>query len=158
MPAIIIEIPGNPQGKGRPRFRTGTTKTGKKFAFAYTPIKTRRYEDAIRWQAKAAMRGQQPLEGPLIVHIDAFMEVPASWSRKKRDAALTGILYPVSKIDADNIGKAALDAGNKIIWRDDCQIVDLRIMKSFSDNPTLVIRVTPIESALTAVTGERATA
>ena len=48
---VEIEVSGQPQGKGRPRF----TKTGK----AYTPDKTREYESRIQaasWKAMQNMK------------------------------------------------------------------------------------------------------
>lgn len=151
---LTIHVPGAPQGKGRPRFRIVKTLAGKTFGSTYTPAKTRKYENFIASEARDVMQRRPPLEGPLLVRIDAYMEVPKSWSRKKRDQALTGVLSPTTKPDFDNIAKL-VDALKGIVWIDDSQVVDCRIVKSYSETPALVIQVTPVESALTAVTGAR---
>jgi Holliday junction resolvase RusA-like endonuclease len=96
--------------------------------------------------AKVAMRGRRPLEGPLKVAVTAFLAVPASWSNKKRDAALAGIIWPVGRPDADNFQKAAWDSLNSIVWVDDSQVVDARIVKTYAERPSLRIEVLPFEA------------
>jgi len=134
---IVIELAGTPVGKGRPRFvrRTGC---------AYTPTKTRNYEGNLRLAAQDVMAGAKPLEGPLAVTVHALFPVPASWSRRKRNAALDGSLWPTSKPDCDNIAKGACDALNQIVYRDDKQAVDVRVIKSYSERPALRIEVVEI--------------
>lgn len=137
---IVVELAGAPEGKGRPRFRAFASKGGRAFASAYTPAKTRKYEDALRFAAQQAMKGRAPLDGALDVIVYAHMPVPASWSRKKRAAALRGEIYPVTKPDWENIAKT-LDAFNEVVWRDDRQVVDGRVLKRYSDRPRLEIHV-----------------
>lgn len=142
--AVTIVLEGPPQGKARPRFRTVTTKTGVTFASAYTPAKTRAYEAALSWAAKAAMRARSPLEGPLAVCVVARMPVPSSWSNKKRDAALAGVVRPTGRPDLDNLVKAPLDAFNGIVWRDDAQVVECSVSKFYSETPSLSVVVSPL--------------
>ncbi len=130
---IIIELAGEPKGKGRPRF---VRKTG----IAFTPTATRNYEAGLRLAAQDAMAGRAPLDGPVIVTIDAFFPVPASWSRKKREAALAGSLLPQSKPDLDNLMKG-LDSLNEVVFRDDKQITDATVRKRYSDRPRLRIEI-----------------
>ena len=75
------------------------------------------------------MKGRKPLEGPLRVVVHAMMT-----------GDITG------KPDADNLGKAALDALNKIVFNDDCQVVDLRVLKIASSTPSLRIQIESISS------------
>lgn len=133
---IVIELAGTPVGKGRPRFirRTG---------HAYTPEKTRNYEGNLRLAAQDVMGGAKPLEGPLAVTVHALFPIPASWSKKKRSAALDGSMWPTSKPDPDNIMKG-LDALNEVVFRDDKQIVDARVIKSYSERPALRIEIVEI--------------
>jgi Holliday junction resolvase RusA-like endonuclease len=130
---IQIELAGVPVGKGRPRFVRATGR-------AYTPDKTRRYESDLRLAAQDAMVGRDPLDGPVGVSIFAYMPVPESWSRKKRDQALLSIIRPVTKPDADNLLKAC-DALNGVVFRDDKQIVSAHIVKEYSAKPRLTILV-----------------
>src|SRR5262245_9217103 len=101
---VTLTLSGPPQGKGRPRFaRRGG------FGVVYTPSKTRSYERALAGVALRAMRGLNPLLGPLMVRATAHMPIPASWSAKRRDAALAGTLRPTGRPDWDNLAKI-LDA------------------------------------------------
>ncbi len=122
---IIIELAGVPVGKGRARF-------SRKSGIAYTPGKTRDYENNLRLSAQVCMIGRAPLEGPLSVAVIASFPVPASWSKKKRDEAIAGAIRPTVKPDADNLLKV-LDACNEIVWRDDKQIVHASISKRYGE-------------------------
>lgn len=133
---VLIVLSGEPQGKGRPRFVRST-------GHAYTPSNTRKYEDSLRNAAGEAMGEQPPFEGPVSVVVVAILPIPASWSRKKRDAALAGAIWPTVKPDWENIAKM-LDAFNEIVWRDDRQVVDGRVVKRYGDRPRLIIEVREI--------------
>lgn len=137
---IVIELSGQPQGKGRPRFRAVETRSGAKFVSAYTPAKTRKYERALAWAGKAAMKGQKPMEGALQAIVTAYFEVPTSWSTKKRDAALAGAIRPTVRPDWDNIGKT-LDALNGVVFTDDAIMVDVRVVKFYAECPRLTVEV-----------------
>lgn len=144
---VTIRLLGSPEGKGRPRFRVITPRAGKSFASVYTPKETRTYESALALAGKVAMRSRPPMEGPLDVEITAVMPVPASWSNKKRDAALAGTIWPTGKPDADNIMKM-LDSLNKIVWADDSQIVHAVIIKRYGESPFLEVKAKPIGLAM----------
>lgn len=135
---IRIRLAGCPRGKGRPRFMRST-------GHAFTPAPTRSYESALRYAAQEAMQGRPPLDGALAVVVYARMPVPASWSLKKRISAFTGMLRPTTKPDVDNVLKT-VDSLNQVVWRDDKQVVDAHVIKSYSDTPELVIEVTPLHS------------
>jgi Holliday junction resolvase RusA-like endonuclease len=130
---ITVILLGEPRGKGRPRF----TRNG----HPYTPAKTRAYEREMAQAGKAAMRGREPLTGPLNVAVTAIMGVPPSWSAKKRDAALVGAIWPTGRPDADNCQKAAFDSLNGICWRDDSQIVRATIEKRYGEEPLIKIEI-----------------
>lgn len=130
---IAFVIPGEPQGKGRAR----ATRLGR----MYTPAKTVAYESLVRLAAASAMGECGPLFGPIAVEIEAFQSVPASWPKKLRACALAGTMRPITKPDADNIAKAIADGGNGVAWADDKQIVDLRVMRWYSERPEVRVRV-----------------
>ena len=122
--------------KGRPRFASA----GSGRPFAYTPTKTRDYEKALAKRAGEVMSGRSLLTGPLEMTVWAYLPVPRSWSKAKRQRALSGEIWPVVKPDWDNIGKIT-DALNCVVWLDDNQIVSATVLKLYSDNPRLQIRV-----------------
>jgi len=133
---IEFTLAGAPVGKGRPRFVKATGR-------AFTPERTVRFEDRLSLAAQAAMNGRPLMEGPLQVIVEARMPVPVSKPKKWQTAALAGQIRPVVKPDADNFAKM-LDACNLIVWTDDSQVVDLRVLKFYSASPELRVRVSEI--------------
>ncbi len=144
--SLLFRVNGIPQGKARPRF----TKGGR----AYTPAKTRRYEEAVREAALLAAQAQgfakHDKDTPLEACVTAWFPVPASWPKKKRAAALSGALYPTDKPDADNIAKAVLDAVNGIAFHDDKQVVSCTVNKRYTfrddDTPRVVVHIAPMKT------------
>ena len=136
---ITIELAGVPVAKGRPRF---VRKTG----MAFTPAHTRQYESHLRLAAQQAMDGLPMLQGALLMRVRVTLPVPASFSKRRREAALAGLEWPAKRPDWDNYGKAASDAMNTIVFNDDSQIVDARVVKQYGERPGLRIEVGPITS------------
>jgi Holliday junction resolvase RusA-like endonuclease len=133
----FFEVPGEPVGKGRPRFtRTGHT---------YTPKKTTDYEKAVREAFRDAHPGHEPLEGPLSMEVYAFFSVPKSWPAKKREDALCGKLLPTGKPDASNVLKAVEDALNGYAYKDDSLITDPSVQKRYSSRPRVEVSITTME-------------
>jgi Holliday junction resolvase RusA-like endonuclease len=138
--AVIITIGGEPVAKGRPRF---VRKTG----IAFTPSHVRKYEAYGKFVAQQVMDGKPPITVPVSADIIIDLPVPASWSAKRRDAALRGDIRPTTRPDADNYVKAALDAVNAIVIADDSLVVDLVVTKQYATVPQLTITVTPLPAA-----------
>ena len=133
MDRLSFTIPGPPCAKGRPRF----TKTGR----AYTPGKTRTYEELVRWHARVAMRGREPFLGPCSVSVVAYLPIPQSWPITKRGRAMRGEMLPTGRPDADNLIKAVMDACNLILWKDDAQATDVAFKKRYSTEPRVEMTV-----------------
>jgi Holliday junction resolvase RusA-like endonuclease len=119
---IRIELAGEPKGKAR------FTRAG----IAYTPAGTRSYETSLRYAAQQAMRGNPPLEGALILDVEAHMPIPSSWSGKRQRMAEQGLILPITRPDFDNLLKT-VDALNRVVWRDDSQIIEVRCRKRYSE-------------------------
>lgn len=142
---IEIVLLGKPVAKGRPRFNKETGR-------AYTPEKTRTYEQMLRLAAEDVMGGRPPLEGPLRLEMDVIVPIPRSWPLKKQAAARSGGLLPIGKPDNDNFHKC-VDAGNLVVWVDDGQIVDSRVRKTYGDKPQMRIRIWPLNPVEPGVFG-----
>lgn len=132
---------GDPRGKGRPRARIAYTRDRKPYVHVYTDSDTEKYETAVAWQAKAAMKGREPFDGPLAMRVFAMMPIPKSWPRRDRDAALAGTIFHMSTPDGDNIFKAVADALNKIAYDDDKQIVRHLVVKEYAERPGLIVEL-----------------
>lgn len=94
----------------------------------------------IRHEARLAMEGRPPFDGPIVMHLSAYRAPPSSMSRKNKALALAGKLAPTKKPDLDNATKM-VDALNKICWTDDAVIVEMHCYKRYSDQPRLVIQI-----------------
>jgi Holliday junction resolvase RusA-like endonuclease len=144
---IAFTIPGQPQGKGRPLAGWKFAKGGVKLPSLRTPQKTVQYEGLVAHAAQQAMAGAAPIEGPCSVTLAIDCQVPASWSQKKRRMALAGDVLPTTKPDADNVVKAVFDGLNGVAWRDDVQVVDLRVRKRYAATPCVRVEIVAKEEA-----------
>lgn len=133
---IEIVLLGEPVAKGRPRFSQAT-------GHAYTPEKTRTYEQMLRLAATDVMGDRPLLEGPLRVHMHVVVPIAKSWPEKKKRAARAGINLPISRPDWENYGKV-LDAANLVVWGDDGQVCDGRITKVYGDKPGMWVWIDEI--------------
>ena len=124
---IAFTVDGDPRGKGRPRFAPGRR--------AYTDPKTRAYETAIGYAARAAMRGREPLGG--LVAVDLVVRLlPPVRTPKARRAALLADGGPIrGRFDLDNVTKAILDGVNGIAFADDRQVVALTARQVAAEIP-----------------------
>lgn len=114
---IDVVIYGKPVSKGRPRF--GKAKNGN--MVAYTPFKTRKYEQEVKTLFQLAMFSKPMLEGAVKVTITAFFN-----SKKK-----TG--WHTSRPDLDNIVKAILDSMNGIVVEDDSAVAQIVAFKKYDE-------------------------
>ena len=115
-----IFIPGEPVAQPRPKV---STRGG--FARAYVDKKhpIHAYKEAIRLAYVNA--GGGILKGPIRVNIDCWFARPKGHSIKRSMASEPKVTKP----DADNLGKAILDALNGIAYEDDSQVYSLAVRK-----------------------------
>ena len=129
-----FEIPGDPKGKGRPRF----TRNGRTF----TPAETVRYESLVRACFTETYKGEPVEKGiPLRAHIMAFYPIPKSVSKSRAVNMESGFEFPTKVPDCDNVAKIILDALNGIAYHDDAQIVRLTVQKSYSREPRVSVTI-----------------
>lgn len=140
MTTVRFTVPGAPQGKGRPRIGKGG-----EHARMFTPQKTVAYEGLIAHAGHAAMNGRALIEGAVSVVLDIRLEVPASWSTRKRVRALAGYELPTKKPDIDNVEKAIFDGLNGVVWKDDVQVVDVCKRKRYADAPGVTVEIEELE-------------
>lgn len=138
--SVSFFVPGQPVGKGRPR----AAKRGSHIQL-YTPEKTASYENLVATAAHGSMRGAEPIKGACHVDMDIRLMVPMSWSAKRRNQALEGLVFPTKKPDLDNILKAVFDAINGIVWEDDVQAVYVQAVKRYSAVPGVHVNVKSVE-------------
>ena len=133
---VMFNVDCIPIGKGRPRFRRI-----KNYVQVYSEKKTLDFEDLIRQAAIKAMGSSEPLETPVALFCYVRLPIPKSHSKKRLQACLEGLERPITKPDLDNVIKAAGDAINGIIFKDDRQIVSIHATKKYDANPGIEILV-----------------
>lgn len=135
---MTIYIPGNPVGKERQRHNQNNPHQRPR-----TPEKTRNYERMVGFGWKAA-RGPM-YEGPVEISITVFLKVPKSYAKKTKEAMLRGDILPTRTPDISNVLKSAEDGLNKIAYNDDSQITKVYGYRYYSNEPGLLISVTPTD-------------
>lgn len=137
---LIFVVPGPMRGKQRPR---ATTIAGR--ARMFTPSSTVNAEAHVK-QCCIQQIGQPVLDGAVTLDVTLDVAIPASWPKKRRAAALAGEIRPTSKPDIDNCLKLIADALNGIAWRDDSQIVGVRVRKIYADAARTIITIASQDS------------
>lgn len=118
----MIVVEGKIKGKARPRVFNG---------HAVTPKDTVNYENWVRLCYQ--QQGNGLIEGSIRARIVAYYKVPKSYTKKRVQAIREGLEYPCKKPDSDNIAKIILDSLNKIAFDDDAQIVELTVLKRYTE-------------------------
>lgn len=125
---VLVMLPIEPVPKLRPRFKIVRGKV-----FTHTPEKTKEFENKVAaMYLEKTKQGMFECHKPLSVSITFCLEIPKSFTKKKRTDIESGILQHTVKPDLDNLTKAILDALNGIAWNDDAQIVNLNVHKEYS--------------------------
>jgi Holliday junction resolvase RusA-like endonuclease len=94
----------------------------------------RNQDDLIALMSQYAPKN--PMEGPLKLCLDIWLPVPASWSKKKRAAAINNDIWPAKRPDLDNYLKQVMDCMTKLgFWKDDSQVCITSARKCYWETP-----------------------
>lgn len=130
---LMFEVPGEPRGKGRPRFSGG---------HVHTDSETRAYEKKIAaYYRKAHGAFRFPEKATVTVEVTAHYPIPKSATRAATAGMEAGKILPTRKPDIDNVIKAVLDALNGVAYKDDSRVVAVYGKKAYSHDPKLVIEL-----------------
>jgi Holliday junction resolvase RusA-like endonuclease len=135
---VDFVIQGKAQAKQRPRFNTHTGRT-------YTPNNTINYENWVKICYLEKYKDKELMDKPLRVTIRAFLEIPKSTSKKKKQQMLDNEILPMVKPDTDNIAKSILDSLNGIAYKDDKQVAELIVYKFYNDTPYVNVTIEEID-------------
>ncbi len=127
-----------PVPKERPRVVTNP-QTGETFGF--TPARTKYFTVEVARVVEHVFGGRRPIEGPVRLEMTFVMQVPKSWPKWKRLAAIEGLIVPTSRPDMDNLEKALLDAFNEKLIDDDAFVVKRLATKIYGEEPMIMVRV-----------------
>lgn len=128
---IIFVVKGEPKGKARPRFTNGRV---------YTPAETARYEELVALSYRNSAKGYK-FTSPVRVTVRAYHKPPKGKSKKVVEDMLNGRILPTKKPDADNVAKIILDGLNHVAWEDDTQVVDMMVIKRYSEEPMVAVLI-----------------
>ena len=135
-----IEGPGVPQGRPRAvRMGAGVRM--------YDPPKSKAYKQMVAAKVRSYMKinGIQTITEPIAVHLNFYFTPPKSYTKKKLKLIEEGKLHYTKSVDADNLAKGVLDACNKILFKDDSQIVELNITKQYGKEDCVEVSLEVLE-------------
>jgi Holliday junction resolvase RusA-like endonuclease len=131
---LTFEVPGEPRGKGRPRF----TKTG----HTYTDSETKAYEQKIVAYYHKTFGAFRWADGSFIrIKVTAHYPIPKSATKAAIASMQAGGILPSRKPDIDNVLKVVLDSLNGYAYKDDAQVVMVSGKKIYGHEPKLIIEM-----------------
>ena len=134
---MIYTFEITPVPQGRPRF----VKRGA-FVQTYDPKTSKEFKQTLK---KLAIQQSPTLsESALEVSIVFYMSIPKSKPKKWRERAARNEEKCTVHKDLDNLAKSVLDALTGAMWKDDSQIVTLKLYKVYSDEPKIELEVTEV--------------
>lgn len=109
---------------------------------------------AAREEALMALLGpyqpKEPMQGPLLLGVKAFLPIPASKPKKWKAQARDGVARPTRKPDLDNLIKHVTDCLSMLrFWDDDRQVVGYlpHTGKYYADVPRWELEIVELEIA-----------
>lgn len=130
---MTFELPIIPTAQQRARH----TRTGRAYKSAAQEGNERTLEAVLM-----PYKPEKPLCGPVRLSFTAFMPIPASASKKRREAMQAGKIGHTVKPDVDNLSKQLLDAMTRLrFWDDDRQVVELVARKRYDESPRWAVEV-----------------
>lgn len=133
-----ITIQLTPKGQRRARH---TARGG--FSRAYKDPRQVAEENALEF-ALLASRPLEPISGPVLLGVRAYLPIPASRPKKWKAAAVAGEIRPTTTPDLDNLLKHLKDCLTMMrYWVDDRQVVEYLpgTGKYYSDSPRWEIEI-----------------
>jgi len=114
------------------------SKTGKMFVGKMAKSSAKKWSNMFTLLARAAWRGESPLDSPLAV--DIVFVYPNLKSSKTEYSRKT------TRPDLDNLAKSVLDSLTDAgWWKDDSLVCDLRLLKIHGPEPSVQVFVREVE-------------
>jgi Holliday junction resolvase RusA-like endonuclease len=133
---IQFTVYGEPKAQGRPR---AAVINGR--AIMYDPKPSRDFKRDVKAVAQDYVPDKL-LAGPLVLELKIYRPIPKSFSKKKREQALSGELRPTTKPDLKNYIAGIEDALEKVIYENDSQIVSYGDSgKWYGDPPRIEVAI-----------------
>jgi Holliday junction resolvase RusA-like endonuclease len=130
---IIIDIPGKPIPFKSPRVFSRRT---------FNPLWAEKKQTQSIISEKYT---NAPLTCPCYCRVVFYIQVPKSFSKKKKEQALNDQILPTTQIDVDNCSKYLLDCLKGIVFEDDRLVVDLFASKRYANTGHTVVIVKEVQ-------------
>ena len=132
---INFKILGEPYGKKNMK----PSRVGSHLSL-FSPKENSNYMDKVltAFQNNYSFNTRFKDDEMIVCNIKAYFSIPKSVSKKKKQQMLSNQIRPIKRCDCDNISKVILDSLNKIVFRDDSQIVSETIDKYYTENTPYV--------------------
>lgn len=139
---FLFFVPMTPKAKQGDRSRIANTRSGQQFIAHYKDTSVKKAELRIE-QYAMPVKPTEPLQGGLFLILRSFFEIPASYTKKKRNAIISCELWPTGKPDADNLCKLVLDSlgASKLFFKNDSQFVFVVIIKQYGEHQGISVKV-----------------
>lgn len=133
---------GRIQAQQRPRMAVRKNK-GKSYATVYEAKESRDFKSSVHYMAQKVLEssGLKPYAVECRLVLVAYIKMPNSFSKKKKEEALTGQLFPTRKPDIDNVLKSVMDAVNGVFYDDDKLVAEVRASKRYANHDGLYMYV-----------------
>ena len=114
--------------------------------FRYQPKDVVSWKNFVKLQCMAQLPDDfTTIEGPVMVDMKFVFPPLKSWPKRKLKQLDEGVTFhKTTRPDCDNLLKATLDSLSGIVWKDDSQIVELKMVKVYGREPMTVFRVYPV--------------
>ena len=129
---VEFVIDGRPVAKERARVL--------KYGRTYTPKKTRDYERLVK-QVYELQVGEYLGESALLVEIDFYFTIPKSYTKKRIESIKSGQELYTKRPDLDNLAKTVTDALNGVAYKDDNQIIEMKLRKHYGNEDKAVVAI-----------------
>ena len=134
MARIALTIPMKPTGQMRPK-AAGRLINGRPVAMVYKAAKQKTREGQIAAFVTDAMmkNNWEKRANALGLKLTAFMPIPKSFSKKKREEIKKALVFPEVKPDLSNILKQIEDVCQDVLFDDDKRICQVFCQKFYGD-------------------------
>lgn len=111
------------------------------------PAKSKYFKQYVALVA-SQHRPETVITGTVSMDVKVYRPMPKSVSnsKKKKEKVENGLSRPTTKPDVDNYVKGVKDALNHLIYKDDSQVVDLKVSKFYSEEPRVEVMIREVSA------------
>lgn len=94
-----------------------------------------------QWQIRSQFNRENPIGGPVRLHISFYLPIPKGTSFIRRKQMLNGKSFHIKRPDLDNLNKFLEDCLKTIVFEDDSQVCEIVSKKIYGEIPKTVVQV-----------------